>query len=111
MTLDGIVLENSPDGIRPIAGATVQLFIGDGKSAPSGSGPAPSRQTVTNDAGRYLLCFPQEALNASGLTEPGQTFELRARKDGYLPASTSFPYGYSKWDYGGMSLNLELVRQ
>jgi hypothetical protein len=111
VTLDGIVLETLPDGIRPVAGATVELFIGDGKSAASGSGPVLSRQTVTNDAGRYLICFPQEVLNGSGLTEPGQTFELRARKDGYLPASKSFQYGYSKWDYGGMSLNLELVRQ
>ena len=111
VTLDGIVLETSPDGIRPVAGATVELFIGDSKSAASGSGAVPSRRTVTNDAGRYLVCFPQEPLNGSGLTEPGQTFEVRARKDGYLPASTSFQYGYSKWDYGGMSLNLELVRQ
>jgi hypothetical protein len=101
VTLDGIVLETSPNGIRPVARATVELFIGE----------ALSRQTVTNDAGRYLVCFPQEPLNGSGLTEPGQTFEVRARKDGYLPASTSFQYGYSKWDYGGMSLNLELVRQ
>jgi hypothetical protein len=111
VTLDGIVLEALQDGTRPVAGATVELFIGDARSATTGSGPVPSRQTVTNDAGRYLVCFPQEALNASGLTQPGQTFELRGRKEGYLPASKSFQYGYSKWDYGGMSLNLELVRQ
>ena len=95
----------------PGAVTHVELFIGDSKSAASGSGPVLARQTVSNDAGRYLVCFPQEALNGSGLTERGQTFEVRARKDGYLPASTSFQYGYSKWDYGGMSLNLELVRQ
>lgn len=111
VTLDGIVSESSPDGVRPVAGATVELFIGNSKPTAAGSIPAPARQTVTNDAGRYILCFPQEALGASGLTEPGQMFEVRARKDDYLSASKSFQYGYSKWEYGGLSVNLELVRQ
>jgi hypothetical protein len=111
VTLDGIVSETSPDGVRPVTGATVELFIGDSKPTAAGSNPAPARLSVTNDAGRYLLCFPQEALDGSGVTPSGQTFEVLARKDGYLSASKSFQYGYSKWDYGGMSVNLVLTRQ
>lgn len=111
VTLDGIVSETSADGVRPVAGATVELFIGDSRPTATSANPAPARQSVTNDAGRYLLCFPQEALDGSGLTPSGQTFEVVARKDGYLSAAKSFQYGYSKWDYGGMSVNLVLTRQ
>ena len=103
--------ESSPDGVRPVDGATVELFVGDSKPTATGSIPVPARQTLTNVAGRYYLCFPAEAVGPSGLTEPGQMFEARAGKDGYRSASKSFQFGYSQWDYGGLTMNLELVRR
>lgn len=111
LTLDGVVSEREGSDLRPVAGATIELFLADDPSANAGPASVPVRQTVTDALGRYCVYFPEPS-GASGLTPPGgQPFELRARKDGYAPVSKSFRFGYSKWDYGGMSLNLELVRQ
>jgi len=46
-----------------------------------------------------------------GATEPGgQAFEVRVRKDGYQTASQSFRFANSVWDYDGVKVSLELVR-
>ena len=49
-TLSGLIFERTADGIQPIAGASIVLdFTG-------GMGWAPSATTVSDPAGRYLLC-------------------------------------------------------
>ena len=110
MTLDGFVTESTPGGLQPVAGAIVELFSMD----PQRSEPIPVvavRNTITNDAGRYRLCFPRPN-GGSGLTDPDEDdWEVRARKDGYGTVSKSFHFGYSAWDYGGTSVNLELARK
>ena len=110
LTLDGFVTEGTPGGLQPLAGAIVELFSKD----PQRSEPIPVaavRNTITNDAGRYLLCFPRPN-GGSGLTDPDEDdWEVRARKDGYDTVSKSFHFGYSVWDYGGTSINLELARK
>jgi hypothetical protein len=111
VTLDGVVSERDGSNVKPLAGATIELVLADDRAPDASRASVPVRQTVTNALGRYCVFFP-DATDGSGLTPPeGLPFELRARKDGYVPASTSFRFGYSKWDYGGMSVNLELVRQ
>ena len=111
VTLDGVVSEREGNNLKPLAGATMELYLANDQAANASAALVLVRTTVTNAVGRYCVFFP-EPTGASGLPpEGGQPFELRARKDGYVPASTSFRFGYSKWDYGGMSLSLELVRQ
>jgi hypothetical protein len=112
LTLDGIVSERAGAEIRPVPGATVELFLADKQPSGAEGARLPESQATTDAGGRYRVCFPLSAVDGSGLTPPGgQAFEVRARKEGFSPASASFKFGYSVWDYGGMSLNLELVRQ
>ncbi|HYN05756.1 MAG TPA: hypothetical protein VES67_00055 [Vicinamibacterales bacterium] len=101
--------ESTPAGTQPVSGAIVELFRGE--RPPSETAPIALRETITDAAGRYLLCFPQPA-GGSGLTEPDEeAWEVRARKDGYQVVSKSFRFGYSVWDYGGLRVSLELVRE
>lgn len=45
-TLSGLVFEATPNGIRPISGATLTLEIGDGRGV----------TTFSDGGGRYLFC-------------------------------------------------------
>jgi hypothetical protein len=60
-TLTGLVFEQTPQGRRPIVGATV---IGDFSY---GYGWAPSATTQSDATGRYLLCAVQSVYDAFGV--------------------------------------------
>ena len=111
VTLDGVVFERTGTVVLPVPDATIELFLSDDRP-PAETARRPESQATTNGAGRYSVCFPLSGLDDSGMTPAGgRAFEVRARKEGFSPASTFFTFGYGFWDYGGMSLNLELVRQ
>jgi len=104
----GVVSERTQDGTQAISGAIVELFLGD--SPESGNILIPLKETLTGANGGYLMHLPSP-LDGSGGTGPdGQAFEVRVSKDGYRSASQSFRHAYSVWSYGGVEVNLELVR-
>ena len=103
----GVVSERTPDGIQPISGAFVELFLGG--SPESGDILDPLKGTLTGAKGGYIMYLPSPG--GSGATGPdGQAFEIRVRKDGYRSASQFFRAAYSVWDYGDFEVNLELAR-
>ena len=95
--VSGTVFEMTPQGIRPIAGASVHLAdVGPFEDA---SDPHFSSNTLTDAAGRYLLCPP---IPGTG----GDTYApILVQRDGYQPARRSAFLG---WDYDGF--DIELVR-
>lgn len=90
--VSGMVFEKTPQGARPIGGASVNLG-GDDADLRLGS------TTLTDAAGRYLVCPP---LPGTGTDSFGA---VRVRREGYRPASRSAFLG---WDYTG--IDIELVR-
>ena len=71
----------------------------------------PVKETRTTADGGYFICLPPPP-GGTGATEPGgQRFEVRVGKNGYRTASQSFRLAYSVWDYGGVEVTLELVRE
>jgi hypothetical protein len=106
----GVVSERTPDGIQPISGATVELFLGGSRDANNTFDLDPVKETLTKADGGYFMCLPPPT-GGTGATEPaGQPFEVRVRKNGYRSASQSFRFAYSVWDYGGVEVSLVLVR-
>jgi len=104
-TVGGAVSERTPDGIQPISDAIVELFVGESDNIFESV-----KVTVTEANGGYVIHLPSPG--GSGGTGPdGQLFEVRARKGGYRTASQSFRHAYSVWSYGGVEVNLELVRE
>jgi hypothetical protein len=109
-TVSGVVSERTPDGIRPINGAIVELFLGDSRDSDNVFNRDPVKATLTRADGGYFMCLPPP-LGSTGATEPGgQAFDVRVRKDGYRTASQSFRFAYSVWDYGGVEVSLALIR-
>jgi len=103
-SVGGAVSERTSDGIQPISDAIVELFVGGSDNIFESV-----KVTVTRADGGYVIHLPSPG--GSGATGPdGQLFEVRARKDGYRTASRSFRHAYSVWSYGGVEVNLELVR-
>jgi hypothetical protein len=95
--VSGRVFENTPQGIRPVAGASVHLVdAGPGENA---TDPRFSSNTLTDAKGEYLVCPP---IPGTGTDIDAM---LRAERDGYQPASRSAFLG---WDYSGV--DFELVR-
>jgi hypothetical protein len=90
--VSGAVFESTAQGSRPIAGASVNLE-GDDVDPRLGS------TTLTDAAGRYLVCPP---LPGTGTDTYGL---VRARREGYRPASRKAFLG---WDYTG--IDIELIR-
>jgi hypothetical protein len=88
--VSGAVFEDTPEGRQPIAGATV-ILEGDGFDPRIGS------TTLTDAAGRYLVCPPLPS------TGTDQYSTLRVSREGYLPASRSAFLG---WDYTGVDIKL-----
>jgi hypothetical protein len=84
------VFESTPQGTRPIAGASVSLG-GDDVDPRLGS------TTLTDAAGRYVVC---PALPGTGTDTYGL---VRARREGYRPANRSAFLG---WDYTGIDIEL-----
>jgi hypothetical protein len=109
-TVAGVVSERTPDGIQSIGGATVELFLGDSLDSGNILGAEPIRQTLTRADGGYFMCLPPPIGGTGGTGPGGQAFEVRVRKDGYRTASRSFRFVYSVWDYDGVEVSLELVR-
>jgi hypothetical protein len=97
-TVGGLVSETTSDGAHPVGGAMVELLWGD---------PNRHKEAVTNVAGRYLMSLPVPSSNTGAIDQP---FELRVHKDGYRTVSRSFQFAYSVWDYGGVEVNVELIR-
>lgn len=89
--VSGVVFERTPQGRQPIAGATVN-FAGDGSDPRTGS------TTLTDAAGRYLVCPPIPG------TGTDQTVPLRVSREGYR-SSSLFPF--LGWDY---DVDVELSR-
>jgi hypothetical protein len=88
--VSGVVFEHTPQGRQPIAGATVNLW-GDDSDTRIGS------TTLTDAAGRYLVCPPIPS------TGTDQIAPLRVSREGYRPASGS---AYLGWDYTGVDIQL-----
>ena len=88
--VSGVVFERTPQGTQPIAGATVIL---EG----NGSDPRIGSTTLTDAAGRYLVCPPLPS------TGTDQYASLRVNREGYQPASGSAFLG---WDYTGVDFEL-----
>lgn len=109
-TVGGKVSERTPDGIQPISGAIVELFSSDGGDSTNSVPPDPVKQTVTRADGGYYMCLPPPFGSTGGTGPDGQSFQVRVRKTGYGTASVSFRFAYSVWDYGGVEVSLELVR-
>ena len=109
-TVGGVVSERTRKGIRPISGASVELFLRDPSESDEILDLDPVKETLTRADGRYFICLPPPA-GGTGATVPGgQPFEVRVRKSGYRTASQSFRLAYSVWDYDLVEVNLELVR-
>jgi hypothetical protein len=88
--VSGVVFERTPQGRQPIAGATVNL-------GGNGSDPRTGSTTLTDAAGRYLVCPP---LPSTGTDTYGS---LRVSREGYRPAVGSPFLG---WDYTGFDIEL-----
>jgi hypothetical protein len=109
--LEGVVSERTPDGIQPIAGAVVELFLADRRDSENIADLEPVKATVTRSDGKYLICLPVPTGGTGGTGPGGQPFDVLVRKDGYQTASASFRFAYSVWDYGSTDVSLELVRK
>jgi hypothetical protein len=94
-TVVGHVTESNSGGVRPIAGATVAMFqVGPSQSPDQGDAWA---ETLTNSEGRYLFCWVGNS----------EIFgEVRASKDGYVPASRVGAPFDGKW-----VVDFELLRR
>jgi len=88
--VSGVVFEVTQKGRQPVAGATVTL---EGDS----SDPRVGSTTLTDAAGRYLVCPP---VPSTGTDTYGS---LRVSRDGYQSASRSAFLG---WDYTGVDIEL-----
>ena len=95
--VSGTVFETTPQGIRPVAGASVHLA--DVGPAEDASDPRFSSNTLTDAAGRYLLCPPIPGTGTDTYAP------ILVQRDGYQPARRSAFLG---WDYDGF--DIELVR-
>jgi hypothetical protein len=95
--VSGTVFENTAQGKRPVAGVSVQLV--DAGPAEDESDPRLSSNTLTDAAGRYLVCPP---IPGTGTDTYAM---IRLRRDGYRFAIRSAFLG---WDYDGV--DFELVR-
>jgi hypothetical protein len=109
-TVSGVVSERTPDGIQPIGGAIVELFSGDSRVPENILDLNPVKETLTRADGGYFMCLPPPIGGTGGTGPGGQPFEVRVRKNGYRTATQSFRFVYSVWDYGGVEVSLELVR-
>jgi hypothetical protein len=93
--VSGTVFENTPQGVRPIAGASVRLV--DAGPAEDASDPRFSSNTLTDAAGRYLVCPP---IPGTGTDTYGA---VRVDREGYQPASR---LAFLGWDYDGIDIAL-----
>lgn len=90
--ISGVVFERTSEGVRPIAGATVDLANDDSERRVIST-------TLTDAAGRYLLC------TAPPGTGSDQTMWVLVRREAYRPGSRSV---FGGWDYDGA--DVELIR-
>jgi hypothetical protein len=90
--VSGVVFETTPQGKRPIAGASVNLG-GDGSDPRMGS------TTLTDAAGRYLVCPPLPSTGTDTYSP------VRVTREGYRPASRSAFLGWDSSD-----VDVELIR-
>ena len=90
--ISGGVFERTPEGLLPIAGATVDLAGDD-------SDRSVYSTTLTDSLGRYLLC------TAPPGTGTDQIMWIRVRGEAYRPASRTV---FGGWDFTGA--NVELIR-
>jgi hypothetical protein len=88
--VSGVVFERTPEGRQPIAGASVNL-------AGDGSDPRIGSTTLTDAAGRYLVCPPIPS------TGTDQSASLHVSREGYRRASGSVSLG---WDFTGVDIEL-----
>lgn len=93
--VSGTAFERTPQGIRPIAGAAVHLAdVGPLEDA---SDPRFSSNTLTDAAGRYLLCPPIPGTGTD-------TYAMvSVQREGYQPAGRAAFLG---WDYDGFDIEL-----
>jgi hypothetical protein len=93
--VSGTVFERTPQGIRPIAGAAVHLAdVGPLEDA---NDPRFSSNTLTDAAGRYLLCPPIPGTGTD-------TYAMvSVQREGYQPSGRAALLG---WDYDGFDIEL-----
>jgi hypothetical protein len=93
--VSGTVFERTPQGIRPIAGAAVHLAdVGPLEDA---NDPRFSSNTLTDAAGRYLLCPPIPGTGTD-------TYAMvSVQREGYQSAGRAAFLG---WDYDGVDIEL-----
>jgi hypothetical protein len=89
--VSGTVMERTPNGMRPISGASVNLAGNDENDPRLGS------NTLTDAMGRYLLC---PAIPGTGTDTYAM---IRVQRDGYQPALRAAFLG---WDYDGIDVEL-----
>ena len=91
-TVSGTISETVSAGGNPVGGALLELFFG-----PTASEFGVLASTLSDAAGRYLVCVPPPGGN-------DQVFSIRARKNGYQPAT--------QWVQimGNERLNIEIGR-
>ena len=93
LTISGTVSETVPAGGGPVGGVALELFYG----LPASESDRALASTLSDAAGRYLVCVPPP-----GGTD--QMFSIRARKNGYQPATQLVQVG------AGERLDFELRR-
>jgi len=87
----GVVFETTPEGKRPIAGATVNLESTVGESA--------FATTLTNSAGQYLICTAPPGVGTD------QVMWLDVQRDAYAPGGRMV---FGGWDY--TEADVQLIR-
>jgi hypothetical protein len=88
--ISGVVFETTSEGVRPIAGARVDLAGDD-------SDRSVFSTTLTDAEGRYLLCTAPPGVGTD------QIMWLRVRREAYRPGSRTV---FGGWDYTGADVEL-----
>ncbi len=93
--VSGRVFERTPQGTRPVAGAAVHLAdVGPLEDA---NDPRFSSNTLTDAAGRYLLCPPIPGTGTDTYAP------VNVQREGYQPTGRAAFLG---WDYDGFDIEL-----
>lgn len=90
ISVSGVVFEETPQGRRPVSGANVNL-------SDEVADPQAGSITLTDAAGRYLMCPPVPSRGSD------THWWVRINLEGFRPASRVFLLG---WEYAGIDVEL-----